>query len=211
MSSTQQTHQPVIAATRSSQHECGTCGGPCGGLIRPRTTHGADSHHESAAQRQDVPTQSATGGAGTPRHLHTLQGKVGTTDEAAKPQTNQVISDTLSKILEQYNNLSEIAPSRVVGGKPPSRRQLSFFRRAFLLYNPHTFFGWTLHTLFYMIATIFVFYCIAELSGLFYRGTTLFYMGVYVVVFGIPLLILQRLARRNAAQSAAQLEESDGT
>jgi hypothetical protein len=36
-------------------------------------------------------------------------------------------------------------------------------------------------------------------------------MGVYVVVFGIPLLILQRLARRNAAQSAAQLEESDGT
>ena len=62
-----------------------------------------------------------------------------------------------------------------------------------------------------MIATIFVFYCIAELSGLFYRGTSLFYMGVYVVVFGIPLLILQRLARRNAAQSAAQLEESDGT
>src|SRR5215211_5140234 len=52
-------------------------------------------------------------------HLHTLQGKVGTTDEAAKPQTNQVISDTLSKILEQYNNLSEIAPSRVVGGKHP--------------------------------------------------------------------------------------------
>jgi hypothetical protein len=110
-------------------------------------------------------------------HLHTLQGKVGTTDEAAKPQTNQVISDTLSKILEQYNNLSEIAPSRVVGGKPPSRRQLSFFRRAFLLYNPHTIFGWTLHTLFYMIATIFVFYCIAELSGLFYRGTSFFIWG----------------------------------
>jgi hypothetical protein len=147
-------------------------------------------------------------------HLHTLQGKVGTTDEAAKPQTNQVISDTLSKVLEQYNNLSEIAPSRVVGGKPPSRRQLSFFRRAFLLYNPHTISGWILHTLFYMIATIFVFYCIGELSGFFYSdsiGTTLFYMGVYVVVFAIPLLILQRLARRNAAQIAAQPEESDGT
>jgi hypothetical protein len=147
-------------------------------------------------------------------HLHTLQGKVGTTDEAAKPQTNQVISDTLSKILEQYNNLSEITPSRVVGGKLPSRRQLSFFRRAFLLYNPHTILGWILHTLFYMIATIFVFYCIGELSGFFYSdsiGTTLFYMGLYVVVFGIPLLILQRLARRNAAQIAAQPEESDGT
>jgi hypothetical protein len=147
-------------------------------------------------------------------HLHTLQGKVGATDEAAKPQTDQVISDTLSKVLEQYNNLSEIAPSTVVGGKPPSGRQLSFFRRAFLLYNPHTISGWILHTLFYMIATIFVFYCIGELSGFFYSdsiGTTLFYMGVYVVVFAIPLLILQRLARRNAAQSAAQPEESDGT
>jgi hypothetical protein len=132
-------------------------------------------------------------------------------EEHIDPCSSQMAKVQLSKILEQYNNLSEIAPSRVVGGKPPSRRQLSFFRRAFLLYNPHTIFGWTLHTLFYMIATIFVFYCIAELSGLFYRGTSLFYMGVYVVVFGIPLLILQRLARRNAAQSAAQLEESDGT
>jgi hypothetical protein len=133
-------------------------------------------------------------------HLHTLQGKVGAADESAKPQTNQVISDSLSNVLEQYNNLSEIAPSRVVGGKPPSRRQLSFFRRAFLLYNPHTISGWILHTLFYMIATIFVFYCVGELSGIFYHGTTLSYMGVYVVVFGIPLLILQRLARRNAAR-----------
>jgi hypothetical protein len=143
-------------------------------------------------------------------HLHTLQGKVGTTDEVAKPQTNQVISDTLSKILEQYNNLSEIAPSRVVGGKPPSRRQLSFFRRAFLLYNPHTISGWILHTLFYMIATIFVFYFISQLFGFFYPvsiGTKLLYLGGYVVGFGIPLLILQRLARRNAARNAAQLEE----
>src|SRR5688572_5370595 len=90
--------------------------------------------------------------------LHTLQGEVSATDEAANPQTDPVIRNSLSKVLEQYNNLSEIAPSRVVGGKPPSRRQLSFFRRAFLLYNPHTISGWILHTLFYMIATIFVYY-----------------------------------------------------
>ena len=136
-------------------------------------------------------------------HLHTLQGEVGTTDEAAKPQTNQVISDTLSKVLEQYNNLSEIAPSTVVGGKSPSRRQLSFFRCAFLLYNLPTISGWILHTLFYMIATIFVFLWIGELSGFFSSdaiGTTLAYMGGDVVVYGIPLLILQRLARRNAAR-----------
>jgi hypothetical protein len=142
--------------------------------------------------------------------LHTLQGEVSTTDEATKLPTNVVIRDSLSKVLDQYNKLSEIAPSTVVGGKPPSTQQLSFFRRAFLLYNPHTISGWILHTLFYMIATIFVFLWIGELSGFFLSdsiGTTLSYMAGDVVVYGIPLLILQRLARRNAARNAARLEE----
>jgi hypothetical protein len=142
--------------------------------------------------------------------LHTLQGEVSATDEATKPPTNVVIRDALRKVLDQYNKLAEIAPSTVVGRKPPSTQQLSFFRRAFLLYNPHTIFGWTLHTLFYMIATIFVFYFISQLFGFFYPvsiGTKLLYLGGYVVGFGIPLLILQRLARRNAARNAAQLEE----
>jgi hypothetical protein len=143
-------------------------------------------------------------------HLHTLQGQVGTTDEAAKTQTNQVISDSLSKVLEQYNNLSEIAPSRVVGGKPPARRQLSFFRRMFLLYNPRTISGWILHTLFYMIATFWVlvdlpFYAIDIIHGDI--GTSLETMAGDLIFYGIPLIIIQRFARRNARRNAAQLEE----
>src|SRR5215204_4388954 len=86
--------------------------------------------------------------------LHTLEGKVSATDEAAKPRTSLVISDALSNLWDQYNQLSEIAPSTVVGGKEPSPRQLSFLRRVFLLYNPRTTLGWILHTLFYTCAII---------------------------------------------------------
>lgn len=141
--------------------------------------------------------------------LHALEGKVSAGDEAAKPQTNLVISDSLSKLLEQYNKLSEITPSGVVGGKQPSPRQLSFLRRAFLLYNPRTASGWVLHTLFYM----FGFTCVGWLIGGVYYAIVLdkpsqIGAGAFVAfVFGIPLLIIERLARRNAARSAVQLEE----
>jgi hypothetical protein len=149
--------------------------------------------------------------------LHTLQGEVSTTDEATKPQTNVVIRDSLSKVLDQYNKLSEIAPSTVVGGKQPSPENLSFIRRAFLLYNPHTTSGWIFHTLFYMLAIIFVSLSVLW-SPYFYDPKYLSSMGVGGMVaalfllsipVGIPLLITQRLARRNAARNATQLEEPD--
>ena len=139
--------------------------------------------------------------------LHALEGKVSAGDEAAKPQTNLVISDSLSKLLEQYNKLSEITPSGVVGGKQPSPRQLSFLRRAFLLYNPQTISGWVLHTLFYVWGFAFVGMTLmlpiifADLRSI----VSVFI--VTVVIFGVPLLIIQRFARRNAARNAAQLEE----
>src|SRR5215212_9854806 len=88
--------------------------------------------------------------------LHTLQGEVSTTDEAAKPRTNLIISEALSSVLAQYNQLSEIPPSAVLGSKQPSPRQLSFFRRAFLLYTPYTISGWILQTLFYFFALFFL-------------------------------------------------------
>jgi hypothetical protein len=149
--------------------------------------------------------------------LHTLQGEVSTTDEAPKPPTNVVTRDSLSKVLDQYNKLSEIAPSRVVGDKPPSTQQLSFLKRALLLYNPHTTSGWLLHTLFYMIAIIFVAWTFLAVSSAIllggpYGGMNALLGGVILAIpSGIVLLILQRLARRNAAQIAAQPEESDGT
>jgi len=145
--------------------------------------------------------------------LHTLQGEVGGTDEATKPSTNVVIRDSLSKVLEQYNKLSEIAPS-TVGGKPPPPQQLSFLRRAFLLYNPRTTSGWVLHTLFYMIAVIFVFVTLGDVLNVIFTGSVFFSgssqiganlltLAIDAAGWGIPLLILQRLARRNARRNAA--------
>jgi hypothetical protein len=143
--------------------------------------------------------------------LHTLQGKVSATDEAAKPQTNLVISAALSTIWDQYNKLSEIAPSTVVGGKQPSARQISFLRRTFLLYTPHTTSGWIWHTLFYMLAIIFgfmVFFAVA-LGVEAGRGAFFTFMFVYGTPVGIALLIIQRRARRTAAHNAAQSKEPD--
>jgi hypothetical protein len=143
--------------------------------------------------------------------LHTLQGKVSATDEAAKPQTNLVISAALSTIWDQYNKLSEIAPSPVVGGEQPSARQISFLRRTFLLYTPHTTSGWIWHTLFYMLAIIFGFMvflavAIGVEAGL---GAFFTFMLVYGTPVGIALLIIQRRARRTAAHNAAQSKEPD--
>jgi hypothetical protein len=146
--------------------------------------------------------------------LHTLQGKVTAGDEAAEPQTNLVVSDALSNLWDQYNKLSALAPSPVVGGKEePSSRQLSFLRRTFLLYTPHTTSGWISHTLFYMFAIFFVFvvFITVALAVEVGMGAFLTSMIIYVVPVGFVLLISQRRARRNAARIAAQPEESDGT
>jgi hypothetical protein len=145
--------------------------------------------------------------------LNTLQGKVGTTDEAARPQTNLIISDSPGKLLDQYNKLSEIPPSAVEGGKQLSPRQLSFFRRAFLLCHPPTTSGWILHTHFYVITIHFVLQSLLTIILPFLLGnpSEWVYGLLGVVMFAIPvgivLLIIQRLARRNAARNAAQLEE----
>src|SRR5215207_1343386 len=95
-------------ATLGSLHEDRTRSGNCGGIIRSRTAHGADSLYKSAAQRQDDPTEPATGRAGTPRTPAHPTGEVSATDEAPKPPTNVVIRDSLGKVLDQYNKLSEI-------------------------------------------------------------------------------------------------------
>ena len=135
--------------------------------------------------------------------LHTLQGKVSATDEAAKSQTNLDISDALRKLLDQYNQLSEIAPSAISGGQQPSPRQLSFLRRAFLLYNPRTTSGWILHTVFYMLASILPVTLLVLLPSTF-AGTlpVADYLPVFILFtpISIVLLVIQRLARRNAAQ-----------
>lgn len=140
--------------------------------------------------------------------LNTLQGEVGARDEAAKPQTKLVISNALSKLLDRYNKLSEVAPSGVVGDKEPSPRERSFFRRALLLYRPNTVSGWIWHTIFYIIGFYFVSgFLLAVVVGF---GEHEFGMIGGAAVLAIPevvvLLILQRFARRNARRYAAQFE-----
>jgi hypothetical protein len=140
--------------------------------------------------------------------LHALQAEVGASDEATKPEADLVISDSVRKLLEQYNELSELTPS-AAGSKQPPPEQHSFLRRAFLMYNPHTTSGWLWHTLFYIFASILVFLLFGEVSVLFGVGWTDFLLGmlIFVLPVSIALLIFQRLARHHAVRSATQLEE----
>jgi hypothetical protein len=98
--------------------------------------------------------------------LHTLQGEVSATDEAAKAQTDPVIRDSLSKVLEQYNKLSEIPPSAVGSDKASPPRQLSRFRRVFRLYRPRTISGWIVSTLVYIGISYVVVLVLAFVAGM---------------------------------------------
>ena len=151
--------------------------------------------------------------------LNALQGAVSAGDEAAKRKLDLTISNAISYVMGQYNALAEIAPSKIassteVAGKQRSPREISFLRRAFLLYNPRTTSGWVLHTLFYMIAVIFVFVTLGDVLNVIFTGSVFFSgssqiganlltLAIDAAGWGIPLLILQRLARRNARRNAA--------
>jgi hypothetical protein len=152
--------------------------------------------------------------------LNTLEGQVSAGDEAAKRELDLTINNALSYVMGQYNALSEIAPSKiapstksapstVVGGKQPSPRQLSFLRRALLLYDPNTALGWVLHTVFYVLSFFVV--------GFFLFGVAVppyhvdYFLGWLVIStpIGIALVIIQRLARRHTAHS--EETHSEGT
>lgn len=140
--------------------------------------------------------------------LHTIQEKVGASGEAANGQTTIDINDALSRVLDQYNKLAELAPSDVVGSKQRSTQQLSFLRRVFLLYDPPTNLGWMLHTLFYMLAFILVSYSLT--AAIFFDWGDILEAALLIGIPGsIALLVTQRLARHNAAYNTRQLEESD--
>jgi hypothetical protein len=140
--------------------------------------------------------------------LHALEGKVGAQDETAKPPTHLAIGDSLSKLWDQYNKLSELTPSTVVGDKDPTSQQRPLLRRAFLLYTPHTTSGWILHTLFYMLAILlgFVLFDGVVLATQGFLGGSVTFILFYGIPLGIALFFIQRGARRNAVRSAAQPE-----
>jgi len=136
--------------------------------------------------------------------LNTLQGLVSAGDEAAKHQMNVTINNALSNVLGQYNKLSEIAPSAVVGGKRPSPRQLSFLRRALLLYAPNTALGWILHTIFYVFGIIFVMGFLLMLDPP-HSPTIILGQGIILTPLVLALLSIRYVARRHAAH---HLEET---
>jgi VIT1/CCC1 family predicted Fe2+/Mn2+ transporter len=136
--------------------------------------------------------------------LHALQGKVDATDEAAKPRTDLVISDALSKLVDRYVQLSEITPSATSG-------ELSILRRRLLMYKTDTTSGKILHTLFHMLASLVVIvpYLLLPsiVSGVFGVDDILFLTFIFFIPSGIVLLIVHRLARRNDARHAPRLKE----
>jgi hypothetical protein len=157
--------------------------------------------------------------------LNTLQGEVSAGDEAAKRELDLTINNALGYVLGQYNALSELAPSKIapsstksapstvgdgetVGdSEQPSPRQLSFLRRALLLYDPDTALGWILHTVFYVgsiISLMFLLVLLASFDHEAILGGVVLTTPVVIV-----LLIIRYLARRARRHVAPQLEETD--
>jgi len=144
--------------------------------------------------------------------LNTLHVQIGASNEDAQRQVSSVISSAVSKLLDQYNTLPE--PARPgAAGEQSFQEKLSFVRRMFLLYTPHTVAGWTLHTVFYAGSLFFVTMCIASVADRYdpASGADMLapLLAVWVVILGIPLVILQRLARRQDRRDTARLEEPD--
>jgi hypothetical protein len=96
----------------------------------------------------------------------------------------------------------------LIGGKEPSSQQLSVLRRTFLLYTPHTTAGWILHTLFYLIGLVFVYWSLGvggSAGG--YSARDFGWWAFFATPCVVVLLIIRAMARRNAAHNAAQPEE----
>jgi len=149
--------------------------------------------------------------------LNALQGAVSAGDEAAKRKLDLTISNAISYVMGQYNALAEIAPSKIassteVAGKQRSPREISFLRRAFLLYDPDSALGWILHTVFYVVLFVFTSMLIYDLFNPTYdpeTGTNEFWyllIGL-TVILGPPLLIVQRIARHHSKPRPAPEEE----
>jgi hypothetical protein len=91
---------------------------------------------------------------------------------------------------EGKDTRTEKTPPPVVSNEQPS-----LFRRIFLLYPPPTMLSWVWQTLFVITLVIFVVFL---LDGLYSQRIS----GVLgeMIIFGLPLLIFHRLARRVAVR-----------
>ena len=132
--------------------------------------------------------------------LNTLQGEVSGGDEAAMHEINLFLNNSLRKLVEQYNTLSELTPRAVVGAKQLEPRELSFGRRALLLYDPNTALGWLLHTVFYILCLFIVMFFVLAVAVPPYDLDYFIGWAIIATPLGLVLLIIQRLARRHTVQ-----------
>jgi len=139
--------------------------------------------------------------------LNTLHAQFGAGDEDAQRRVNTRISSAVSNLLDQYSTLVETERTAVVGRKPPYHPKPSFFRRAFLLYSPNTAVGWVLHTFFYMFGLVFVTWSLFALVGGSSGGYDALDLAVWALL-ATPLIIVLLIVRRLARRNAAQLEET---
>lgn len=139
--------------------------------------------------------------------LSAVHETTGVEDGLTPQQTKLKIYNAVSDLLEQYSALpKDVRPTAGADRRSVERRTL--FRRVFLLYTPETMLGWVLHSIFYVLLIVILTLLI---SGFFNPPTDnetganefgYLLIGL-VIIFALPLLILHRLARRQAARPEA--------
>lgn len=137
--------------------------------------------------------------------LGTLHEQVVTREDPARLQTKARIGEAANNLLDEYKALPRATGPSLEGARRSSEqtsKQFSIFRRMFLIYAPETLVGWVLHTLFYVLALILISLTLLGTVGTEQglAGGLLTSLAVWGVIVGIPLLIVQRLARRYGDQ-----------
>jgi hypothetical protein len=112
---------------------------------------------------------------------------------------NKIIGASLHSILEQYKSLNEEESKFKQEKDVTDVKQLSLFRRLFLLFLPQSFTGWILHSFFYFLVIFSTVMIISEIVTPYIDETsnesdTVFFVIAAILMFGIPAIILQRLA-----------------
>lgn len=117
--------------------------------------------------------------------------------------SGQIIGSSLNSILEKYKTLNENEVRSDQQDDVTDLKQISIFRRLFLLFKPKSFSGGILHTIFYFILLFSTVMIVSELQAPTIDPATgesefgYLVLGV-IIMFGIPALILQRYAIKKA-------------
>ena len=128
----------------------------------------------------------------------TFSSTVHETKDQYNETANKIIGESLHSILEQYKTLNEEESKFKQEKDVTDVKQISLIRRLFLLFLPQSFTGWILHSFFYFLVIFSTVMIISEIVTPTIDDTTgdsmVFLLIGTIIIFGIPALILQRLA-----------------